>query len=63
MAAIFGVVLANNSLSRQDTGYFRTRRAAALTLSGEPDPWKGWPAGHQLYEAMAATQAAATTRE
>jgi hypothetical protein len=34
---VFGDVLANASLSRRDTGYFRARRAAALALSGEPD--------------------------
>lgn len=36
-AAVFGDVLANASLSRRDTGYFRARRAVALALSGEPD--------------------------
>ncbi len=36
-AVIFGEVLKNASLSRRDTGYFRSRRAAALALSGEPD--------------------------
>ncbi len=36
-AVVFGDVLANASLSRRDTGYFRARRAAALALSGEPD--------------------------
>ncbi|MGH4017488.1 MAG: hypothetical protein ACRDSL_26920 [Pseudonocardiaceae bacterium] len=36
-AVVFGDVLANSSLSRRDTGYFRARRAVALALSGEPD--------------------------
>lgn len=36
-AIVFGDVLTNASLSRRDTGYFRSRRAAALALSGEPD--------------------------
>jgi 3-deoxy-D-manno-octulosonate 8-phosphate phosphatase KdsC-like HAD superfamily phosphatase len=36
-AVVFGDVLANASLSRRDTGYFRARRAVALALSGEPD--------------------------
>ena len=36
-AVVFGDVLKNASLSRRDTGYFRSRRATALALSGEPD--------------------------
>ena len=36
-AVVFGDVLASASLSRRDAGYFRSRRAAALALSGEPD--------------------------
>jgi len=36
-AMVFGDVLAIASLSRRDAGYFRSRRAAALALSGEPD--------------------------
>jgi hypothetical protein len=40
-ANVFGEVLVNAKLSRRDTGYFRSRRAAALALSGEPDEAAG----------------------
>lgn len=36
-AVVFNDVLTDASLSRRDAGYFRSRRAAALALSGEPD--------------------------
>ena len=36
-AVIFGDVLQDAPLSRRDNGYFSSRRAAALALSGEPD--------------------------
>jgi transcriptional regulator with XRE-family HTH domain len=36
-AAIFDDVLRDAPLSRRDGGYFRSRRASALALSGEPD--------------------------
>jgi transcriptional regulator with XRE-family HTH domain len=36
-AELFGEVLAADQLSRRDAGYFQSRRASALALSGEPD--------------------------
>ncbi|TCJ40108.1 XRE family transcriptional regulator [Parafrankia sp. BMG5.11] len=36
-SGIFADILAENSLSRRDTGLFGARRAAALALSGHPD--------------------------
>lgn len=36
-AEILGDVLAADTLSSRDTGYFQARRAAALALVGEPD--------------------------
>ncbi len=36
-AALFGEIIAKRDLSRRDQGYFQSRRAIALALSGEPD--------------------------
>jgi hypothetical protein len=36
-AALFGEIIAERDLSRRDQGYFQSRRAIALALSGEPD--------------------------
>ena len=36
-ARVFGEALADATLSHRDSGYFRARRSAALSLSGEPD--------------------------
>lgn len=59
-AGIFAEVLADTALSRRDAGYFRSRRAAALALSGEPD--EAAALGMEAFAVASATSSRRTTK-
>ncbi len=60
-AALYAEVLAANMLSRRDQGYFLSRLAAALALSGEPD--EAAVRGLEAATLATATASRRTTRE